>query len=226
MRLSQKYADHSAVLSAIANYITAGDGSPSDNAIRLGISAAEIGNIGNLRAAFEGAYSAYINLNTHNAISVAAMRIADENAFAVILPLRQRLKYGRAKLTPEDYANLGIHEDKKTETHAKTPTDVPTLLLVKSEPMHLTFEATEQTPQGANRAALPRRWRVAREIAVVAQGTTPTERDFYSIEESTHSRFAIVFSAAEIGMNVYLRIAYENSAGRGPFSLPMKAIVV
>ena len=53
MRLSQKYADHSAELSAIANYITAGDGSPSDDAIRLGISAAEIGMNVYLRIAYE-----------------------------------------------------------------------------------------------------------------------------------------------------------------------------
>ena len=42
MRLSQKYADHGAELLAIQQYITESDGSPTDDATRLGISTDEV----------------------------------------------------------------------------------------------------------------------------------------------------------------------------------------
>ncbi|MGI9297136.1 MAG: hypothetical protein ACR2QC_04465 [Gammaproteobacteria bacterium] len=48
----------------------------------------------------------------------------------------------------------------------------------------------------------------------------------FALLTAGHGRFTIMFAAAQVGMNVYLRIAYENSAGRGPFSLPVKAIVI
>lgn len=226
MRLSQKYADHSAELATIVDYILDGGGGPSQRAAELGMTGEEVGDISALRVVFDTAYTAYTNPNTHNAITVAAMKVADDNAYAMILPLRQRLKNGTVELTPEDYANLGIHEDKTTRTPAETPTDVPTAVLVESRPMALTFEATLQTTDGVNRIRLPEYCKVAREIAVVAQGTEPAESDFHSIETVGRSRFTVIFSAAEVGMNVYLRIAYENTAGRGPFSLPIKAVII
>ncbi|MGI9297538.1 MAG: hypothetical protein ACR2QC_06540 [Gammaproteobacteria bacterium] len=226
MILSQKYADHSAELLTIVDYVLAGDGSPTQRATELGMTGEEVGDISALRVAYETAYTAYTNPNTHNAITVHQMRVADDNAYTVILPLRQRLKNGTAELTPEDYANLGIHEDKKTRTPSEIPTDVPTAILVESRPMALTFEATEQSTDGVNRVILPRYCRVAREIAVMAQGAEPADGDYHSLDNAGRSRFTIMFAAAQVGMNVYLRIAYENSAGRGPFSLPVKAIII
>ena len=73
---------------------------------------------------------------------------------------------------------------------------------------------------------MPRYYRVACEIAVIAQGTEPSEGDFHSIGTAGRSRFTVVFTAAEVGMDVYIRIAYENTAGRGPFSVPVKAIII
>ena len=227
MRLSQKYADHAAELDATVNYITGDAGAPSDAAERLGISADEVTAIGVLRNTHQEAYAAYINPNTHNAIAVQAIKIADEKAFAVILPLRQRLKYGVAELTPEDYANLGIHEDKKTRTPSEVPTDAPRPVLVNSAPRTLTFEATEQTEEGANRSALPKNCRVAREIVVLPQGAAePAEGDFHPIDSVGRSRFMLMFQPSEAGMNVYVRLAYENTAGKGPFSLPVKAVII
>ena len=105
-------------------------------------------------------------------------------------------------------------------------TEVPMPVLVKSQSLHLTFDATEQTPEGVNRVSLPRHCRVAREIAVMAQGTEPTEGDFHAIDTIRHSRFIIVFAAAEIGMSVYLRIVYETTAGRGPLSPQLRAVII
>ncbi len=129
-------------------------------------------------------------------------------------------------MTPEDYANLGIHQDKTTRTPAEIPIDVPMPVLVDSRPLNLEFEATEQTTEGVNRVALPKDCRVVREIAVLAQGVEPGEGDFHAIDTIGRSRFTIIFNAAEVGMDMYLRIAYENSAGRGPISQPVKAIII
>lgn len=226
MRLSQKYADHSAELGGITNYLTGTGGGLSDDATRLGITVEELDSINGLHALFFGAYSEYTSPKTHNAITVHAMKVADDNAYAVILPFRQRLKNGLVDLTPDDYANLGIHQDKTTRTPAETPIDVPMPLLVDSRPLNLEFEATEQSTEGVNRVALPKDCRVAREIAVLAADATPTDADFHTIDTIGRSRFTIVFSAPEVGMNAYLRLAYENSAGRGPFSQPVKAIII
>ena len=226
MRLSQTYADHSAELLTMVNYIMGADGLPTEDAIRLGIDANDIAEISQLRLQFESAYQVYTNPNTHNAITIGEMRIADNNAYTVVLPFRQRIKMGKVELTPADYENLGIHKDKETRTPAEIPTDVPTAILVESRPMALTFEATEQSTDGVNRLRLPKYCRVARQIAVVPQGTEPTEINYHSLDNSGYSRFTIMFNAAEVGMNAYLRIAYENTAGRGPFSLPIKSVVI
>ena len=226
MRLSQEYADHFAEIATISDYITGDGGAPSDNATRLGITAAEVTAFAALKTAYDNAYSTYYNPKTHTSISVAEMKVANENAYTVILPLRQRLKFGTVALTPEDYANMGIHEDKKTRTPSEIPTDVPRPFRVRSERLNITFEATEQTTEGTNRVALPKNCFVAREIAVLPQDATPTEDDFHTIPTVRRSRFTIVFKTAEIGMKVWLRIAYENSAGRGPFSMAVSEIII
>ena len=225
MRLSQTYADHSAELLTMVNYIMGADGLPTEDAIRLGIDANDIAEISQLRLQFESAYQVYKNPNTHNAITIGEMRIADNNAYTVVLPFRQRIKLGKAELTPADYENLGIHEDKATRTPAEVPTDVPTLVIVEIRPMAITFEATEQSTEAVNRLRLPKRCRIAREMAIVPQGTEPTETDYHSLDTAGHSRFTLMFSAAEFGMNAYVRIAYENTAGRGPFSMPERAVI-
>ncbi len=45
MRLSQRYADHSAELVVIVDYIMGSDSAPTADAIRLGISADEVNSI-------------------------------------------------------------------------------------------------------------------------------------------------------------------------------------
>ena len=226
MKLSRKYAENSASLQNIVRYLTDESGNPNENAARLDVSAEEVAEIAALQSAFAAAYAAYTNPDTHNEISVANMRAADGRAFAAISPLRLRLKHGRAALTSADYAELGIHEDKKTRTRTKAPQDVPHAVLIESKPLSLTFEAVKQTPEGAHRFALPPRWKIAREVAIVAAGTEPADGDFRSLESAGRGRFAISFDAAQVGMHCYLRIAFENSAGRSPFSLPVKAIVI
>ena len=226
MRLAQRYFDHSTELTSILFYLQSEAGGPNDNATRLGVSADEVLNILALRATFEAALNAYSDADKHNAITVQLMKDADYAAFAVILPLRQRLKNGVAALTAEDYAHLGIHRDKTTRTPAEIPTDVPTATWVKSDRLGLTYEATQQSPEGTNRLALPKDVRVARLLAVMPQGVEPTDGDYHPLETVTRSRFKLGFVIAEIGMNAYIRIAYENTAGRGPFSLPVKAIII
>ena len=226
MRFSQKYADHLAELETIVAYTLDGGGGPTPRATELGMSGEEVGNISALEVAYRAAYSAYTNPNTHNPATVYEMKVADDNAYAVILPLRQRLKNGTVPLIGTDYTNLGIHRDKETRTPAEIPTDVPTMVLVDSRPLALTFEATEQSTEAVNRLALPKDCRIAREMAVVAAGTQPADGEYHTIDTVGRSRFTLMFVAAEIGMNVYIRIAYENSAGRGPFSKAVSAIII
>ncbi|MGI9298125.1 MAG: hypothetical protein ACR2QC_09535 [Gammaproteobacteria bacterium] len=226
MKISRQYAGHRAELRTILGYISGDNGAPTPAAIRLGILQAEIDNLRDLRAAFDVAFAAYRDPDLHTSVAVREMKIADARAFAAILPLRRRLKNGTAALTAEDYANLGIHEDKKTRTRAKRPADVPFAILVHSAELVLTFEAIDETADGRRRFVLPRGWRIAREIAVLPQGAAAAEGDFRAIDTVGRSRFSVSFVAADVGMNVYLRAAYENTAGRGPFSLPIKAVVI
>lgn len=226
MKINRKYAEHSAGLSAVVAYISDENGAPTPAALRLGISAAEIENLRDLRAKFDSAFAAYSSPETHTPIAVQEMGAADAAAFAAVLSLRRRLKNGTAKLTSEDYANLGIHEDKKTRTRAKTPVDAPILLLTNSAPLSLAFAAAEVAGETEKRAHLPRGWRIAREMANRPQGVEPADGDFRALNSVGRSRFAVSSTAAQVGMNAHLRIAYENAAGRGPFSLPVKAIII
>ena len=226
MKLSRIYSEHSAELRAIVGYLQTDSGAPSDNALRLGVSAAEVASLAALRADFDAAYMAYSHPDSRTSVAVQKMRAADGAAYSAVLPLRQRLKHGAAALTSADYAELGIHEDKKTRTRAKTPEYVLHLILVKASPLYLVFEAKSDSGEHGRRYVLPKDWRIAREVAILPQGAKPAEGDFRAIDSVGRVRFGISFAASQVGMNVYLRIAAENRAGRGPFSQPIRAIVI
>ncbi|MGI9323548.1 MAG: hypothetical protein ACR2PJ_08220 [Pseudomonadales bacterium] len=83
----------------------------------------------------------------------------------------------------------------------------------------LTFEATLQTTEGANRVALPPNTHLVREQAIVPAGTEVTDGDYHPLDDSGHGRFEVAYTQAEVGMNVYMRCCYANSRGeRGPMS--------
>lgn len=221
MKISKIYTAHKAELESFLGYIRKADGTPSANAIRLGISAAEVTRLFALLTAFLLAYARYTNPDTHGQAAVHAMKVADKNAFAVILPLRQKLKYS-GLLKPRDYLALGIHENKTSRTHAAVPNTVPDFMLIAWHPLLLIFALHN----GTHRTALPRRHKIAIEIAIVEAGVIPTESDYRFHNPSSRSRFKFIFDAHQIGMHIYVRIAFENNAGRGQLSPPKQAIIV
>lgn len=226
MRLSQRYADHSAEWASFLSYLTDETGGPNAIATRLLVTAAEIISITNLRVAFEAAYNAYRNPLTHGQETIRLMRAADEDMLTVILPLRQRLKHSQL-LQPADFGPLGINEDKTTRTPSQLPTEVPTATWLESTRLNILFEASQQSPDGTNQLRVPiRGYRVARQMTTLAAGVTPTEADFHDIDASTHSRFLLTFTVAELGMIVWIRIAYVNNVGQGPWSIPVKATII
>ncbi|MGI9337063.1 MAG: hypothetical protein ACR2P4_00945 [Gammaproteobacteria bacterium] len=199
------------------------DGAPTPAASRLGITPDDVTGLLTLQTQWNAAYAAYRAPDTHNAITVEAMKIADNNMFTVVLPLRQRVKNGAAELSAEDYAQLTIHKDKTTRTPSQVPREEPVPVFIAAAPLNLTFEATLQTAEGVNRRALPEGYRVARMLAIVPMGAEPpAEGDYHSIDTVGSARFTLTFTTAEINSQAYIRIAYENTAGRGPFSHSVK----
>ena len=69
-----------------------------------------------------------------------------------------------------------------------------------------------------NRVARSPRTTLARELAVTAQGTDPTEGDFHPLDPYGRGRFTQTFVPAEVGMVAHMRCCYFNTAGRGPYS--------
>ncbi|MGI9322739.1 MAG: hypothetical protein ACR2PJ_04060 [Pseudomonadales bacterium] len=49
-------------------------------------------------------------------------------------------------MTQTDFGNLLIHQDKETRERAPRPTEVPTLVKVKTEPLVLTYEQPCKPP--------------------------------------------------------------------------------
>lgn len=225
MRLSRLYAAHDAEISAMMAYIQ-NNGAPTPAATRLGITPADIAMLLGLQSQWNAAYSAYRSPATHNAIAVEAMKTADDKMLAAVKPLRKRVKYGTAALTAEDYAQLTIHRDKETRTPAQKPIEEPVPVFVHFEPLNLTFEAKQQTAEGIHRRGLPRGYRVARMLAVLPPGAEPSDADFRPLDTIGRSRFTITFADNDIGKYAHLRIAYENTAGRGPFSHSVKAPII
>ncbi len=226
MRLSQRYAEHWAELLSMVQYLSDTGGVPSENATRLGVTAEQVTSLINFNSAFQTAYNNYIDPDTHGPKAIREMREMDDAAYTFVLPLRQAIKNGMVTLTTDDYLHLFIHEDKTTRTPAEVPTDAPTLVLVDRRAMALTFDTTMQTTEGVNRVALPRNTKVARQIAVLPQGTEPTDGDFHPMDYIGRGRFTVMFTEPEVGMNAFLKVAYENSAGRGPWSMTEKAVIV
>ena len=125
-----------------------------------------------------------------------------------------------------DYAILGINKDKTTHTPAIIPDTSPLAFFLQAAKRMITWEAKQQFPGGESRAAMPEGNWLRIQAATVAQGVIPTEADYKPQASSGKTRFVTKHTVAEIGMDIWVRLAYENSAGMGPWSIGVKAVII
>ena len=214
MILSQRYADFNNEQVTMSDYLSDGAGGASANAIRLGVTADQVTTFLENVSAYSTAYSAYLNPNTHNAITIATMRSAYDTSLNFVRPLRQQVKNGAATVTDDDYANLFIHKDKPTSTPSVRPDTAPALVFLGAVHLNQTYEAQIQSTEGVNRVALPQGVQIARELAVVATGTVPTEADYFPMDLVGRGRFNVMFVNAQVGMVAQLAMLLCIPTGR------------
>ena len=219
MRIAQKYVDHNAETNAVANYLTDEAGGPSDAAARLNIGATQVTDLGALRTAHNDRFAEYIDPPTH-ANAIAFMATVDNEAMAFLRPLMQQIKHGAAAPNDDDYLNMpGLHRDKETRTPSERPTVSPIMVLIEARHLSHVYEAQVQDAESINRVALPPGTKLARELAVVAQGAEPTDDDFHALDWVGRGRFTQVFVPAEVGMVAHMRCCYVSTRGeKGPLS--------
>lgn len=119
MRLSQRYLDFNAEVTAILPYITT-------NMARLETPQAQLDALTAAMTTWTSALSAYTGPATHTPAAIEAMRMQYDSFYHAILALRQQLKNNtNITLTAEDFATIGIHIDKTTRPRAPVPDIAP-----------------------------------------------------------------------------------------------------
>lgn len=226
MAVSSKYTEFNLLLKRTIEYFLAADGTQTPEATRLAVSLEEINELSELQVAFTTAYDVYAEPTTKTQIATANVKTEYKKANPVMANLQQRLKNGYAELTDEDYAVLGIHKDKTTRTPKTIPATVPMPVWVSANKRQIVVDATEQTAGTIKRVAVPDGCRIAIQVAIMPQDIPPTDGDYKTRNPSGKSRFTLDFDVSDAGKNAYVILAYQNNAGRGNWSQPLKAIII
>lgn len=222
MRISQTYLDFDAQLETMEAYLT------EANRTRLGVSDAQNTEFTTLKATWDSALSDYKDPATHTPTAVMAMGESYSETAEFIFALRQQIKNNASiTLTPDDYANLYIHVDKTTRSRINPPDYAPSVTLIESTHLVCKFDVTVPTSEEVNHLALPAHMNIARLLAVMPDGTDPTENDYEPIDNVGRSKFSLSFMPAEEGMQGYLICSYFNPRGEhGPQSSPLKFRII
>ena len=224
MIVSKKYTDFTLLLERTIDYLLT-DTAPSANALRLGVQITEINDMNGLQVNVKAAYDKYADPITKNAITVQAMKEQYEKVRPVFKTFQQRLSYGLVELTSEDRNVLDIPQRKRPTRNTK-PTIVPFPVWVKAEKRGLVIDAVDQSEEARKREALPNGCQVAVLVAITAQGVEPTEADYQTRQPSTRSRIRLEFEVEDMGKNAYIKLAYQNTAGRGSWSQSLQAVII
>lgn len=222
MRVSQVYLDFDAQLTSMTTYLT------SENQTRLGIPTEQFAEYTTLTTAWDTALAAYTDPATHTPAAVLAIRESYNDTHEFVIALRQQIKNNASiELLPADYTSLYINVDKTTRTRINPPDYAPVITLIESTHLICQFDVTVPTSEEVNHVALPMHMSIGRRLAVVANGTEPTDADYKSIDNVGRSKFRISFVSAEEGMDGYLICSYFNPRGEhGPESVPLKFRII
>ena len=171
------------------------------------------------------AYKKYIDPQQHNKAIIAEMAELHKEGVELVGGLRQQIKKNKKiTLTADERAYLGIHLDKETYTKATKPTTAPVLVQAEIKPRSNKFQSITYDETGKSRHYLPRLTELI--IKTAYSKTKPEAKDYDVVMVSSKAVFTII-TPPEVPKRTkgFIKAAYRNNAGEGPYSKPLEFVV-
>ena len=215
MKVSKRYTDFQLSTGYMLQYLAFHFG-------RLGISLEQVLSMLDWHDRYSIAYKKYIDPQQHNRAIIAEMAKLYKEGVEMVSGLRQQMKHDtQITLNADDYINLGIHDDKKTYTKATKPTTAPVLVVAEIKPRSNKFQSVTYDEAGKMRHYLPRLTQLI--IKTAYSHTKPEAKDYDVAMVSSKAIFTII-TPPEVkkSMKGFIKAAYRNNAGEGPYSKPLE----
>lgn len=218
-RISKRYYQFNGELEALIGYLTV------PNRARLGIRDDQYDGLVAKLPAWSAAFNAYKNPETRTQPVNSEMKRLYKDYEALVRGIRQQVKNLQGvPLTGDDYAALGIHQNKTTRTRHTRPDYAPSIKLIRIAHLENEFEVQHPDSVNINRLALPTGLKLARKLAITEPLDPPPEASAYEpIDEAGRGKFTLNFDLAQEGKIGYIICSYFNSRGEhGPESPPLR----
>jgi hypothetical protein len=225
MRISQRYSLYNNEVNSFVSYM-----SKPGNATRLKVSAEQLSEIQNLLADWQPKFAAYMNPDTHNDISVAAINNAYKKVHPVLQSLKKQLKSNKSiSLIALDYGELYIHQNKPRRAHIPRPFNCPTNEVLLQH--HLVVKIFSRNPDDLrnNRRKLPDDVaKIGRKLAIVNSDVWQPAPELYQyLDTIGYSRYVLKFDPEDVGKCGWLITWYINPRGEaGPPSEPCHFYII
>ncbi len=218
MQHSKVYLEFDNQVSDIIGYLEKGD-----NLTRLGLNQAYFDMLKKKDAEWKAELSLYTSIDTQTTAVVLATRGLYTSFDKIIKELKKSLKSNvLITLTDDDYSNLYIHRDKTTRTKSVIPKISPQVDLVDTSHLTNSFEIALPNLPDLDHKGLPKGVsQIVRQLAIMPITDpmgVPKESDFKTLDPISTANFLLVFDESDVSKIGFLKVAYSNTAGVGPFS--------
>ena len=214
-----------AFVAALLDYLTDMAGGPSPAALRLGVSIEQITALRVLYTAADASLQDYQNLEKKTTAVVRQTKVNVDAMWANFLALRKIVAATITELLEIDRDMFALPIP-SPRTPSKKPVDVPIPKVDKVGSRVVYVKGVAQGDESTLRDRLPKYYSLIVEIVIqIAGAGEPVAGSFRLWRVTTKSRETITFDPEDIGKEVWIRMAYRNAAGRGPWSRSIKAII-
>ncbi len=218
MRHSKVYLEFNNQVTGIIGYLERGD-----NLTRLGLNQAYLDMLKKKDAEWKSELALYVSVDTQTPTVVSTMRRLYVPYDKIIRALKKNLKSNiLITLTDDDYSNLYIRRNKTTRTKAVIPKISPQLDLVETSHLTNKFKTSLPNLSDLDHKHLPKgALQIVRQLAILPITEpmgVPKESDFKTLDPISAASFLLVFEGANVSKIGFLKVAYANNAGVGPFS--------
>ena len=127
---SARYGKFDKIITAIVAYLAATDGTPTDDATRLQISATTVTALSAIKTGLTPLLQKYLSPARSRSDSISILDYVNKNE-KIMRDFQQTVKNNaEVEMTAEDFMNLAIHQDSKTRTPMPRMTVAPNVSFV------------------------------------------------------------------------------------------------
>jgi hypothetical protein len=222
MRISQIYSDFNSEVTISVPYI-------NTNQLPLKVTATQATELTDFLTDWNTLWAKYIDPTQHTDTVVHDVINLYHNFHSSIQGIKAQIKNNKSiTLTEEIISKVHIHVDAPHRAAVPVPGFAPVNQLIKST--HLVNKIWTFNPQPGmeNETSMPIDVvRIARKMAVVADGVTPSAENYHAITQVGVTMYDIVFSPEQEGAMAWLITSYVNHRGQeGPSSPPFKFRII